>query len=413
MRFYHLADLHFGKSIYGRSMLEDQRYWADQFLQHCRNEKPDALLIAGDVYDRSAPAAEAVELLDYFLTELAGMDITVIMIAGNHDSGRRLSFGSSMLAKQKIHIAGTASKEMAHVRFEDPDGYGPVTFWLMPYTYPEQISVIFNDDEIRTYEQAVRKLIDEQHIDQSERNVILSHQNVTANGKEAERGGSESMAGGIGRIDFPVFDAFDYAALGHIHSAYPVGRNEVRYAGTPLCYHMAETRQKDKGFTEVILKEKGSSPQIRTIPVRPLHRMRYFSGTKEYIYDVLKEDQGRDEYIGITITDQRITPEISSYLKQMFTLRGSVLMELLSSFSLYAGHASAAEKNAAETKRVEELFSDLYTEQCGGTPPSDEEYELMKYAGEIVRNSDAHEAMDPKDIEKIVLQAAKITGGMQ
>ena len=192
MKIYHLADLHFGKSIYGLSMLDDQRYWADQFLHYCSENKPDAVVIAGDVYDRSAPSGDAVELLDYFLTKLAEMDIPVFIIAGNHDSGQRLSFGRSMLAKQKIHISGRVEKEIDHFTMDVPDGYGPVTFWMLPYTFPEQVSSVLKDEEIHTYDQAVRKLIEAQNIDLTQRNIILSHQNVTADGKEAERGGSES-----------------------------------------------------------------------------------------------------------------------------------------------------------------------------------------------------------------------------
>lgn len=235
MKFYHLGDLHFGKSIYGLSMLDDQRYFVDRFLECCTQERPDAVVIAGDVYDRSAPSGDAVELLDYMLTELAGMDIPVMLVAGNHDSGQRLSFASSILAKQNVHIAGTPQKAMEHVTLGDPDGSGPVTFWLLPYIYPEVASHVLDDEEIRTYEEAIRRMIEEQEIDPSHRNIIVSHQNVVANGREAERGGSESMVGGVGQIDYSAYDAFDYAALGHIHSSYPVGRDEIRYAGTPLC----------------------------------------------------------------------------------------------------------------------------------------------------------------------------------
>lgn len=408
MKIYHLADLHFGKSIYGLSMLEDQRYWADQFLKKCKEERPDVVIIAGDVYDRSAPGGDAVELLDYFLTELAEMNICVVMIAGNHDSGQRLSFGRTMLARQNIHIAGTVKKEMEHVTMEDE--YGKVAVWMLPYTYPEQVSQILEDDEIRTYDQALRKLIGMQDIDTDIRNVIVSHQNVTADGKEAERGGSESMVGGVGQIDYSVYDVFEYAALGHIHSAYPVGREEVRYAGTPLCYHFTETRQKNKGFVEVILGEKGKQPVITQVPITPLHNMRYLNASKDEVYEVLKDDTGRNEYVGITITDQRVTPEISTYLRGLLSARGSILMELLSSYSSFAGNVVSAEAEAVETKPVEDLFADLYAEQSGGEPPANDEYEIMKYVGELVRNRDPHLPVNMSDAAKIVEQAKKQGG---
>lgn len=408
MKFYHLSDLHFGKSIYGLSMLDDQRYWVEEFIKVCREDPPQAIVIAGDVYDRAAPSGDAVELLDDMLTKLAEMNIPVMLIAGNHDSGQRLSFGSSLLAKQNIHIAGTAEKELDHVTLEDE--YGPVTFWLLPYTYPDQIIQILGDEDIHTYDQAIRRLLAEQNIDTDRRNVIVSHQNVTANGIETERGGSETMVGGTGQVDYTAYDAFEYAALGHIHRAYPVGRKEVRFAGTPLCYHMNETKQENKGYTEVILHAKGEEAEIRQKGIRPLHQMRYLKDTREHIYAMLKDDAGRNEYIGITITDERITPEINHYLKELLASRGSILMELLSTYSAFSGEAASAEKEAVETKALEDLFADLYADQSGGTPPEDDEYALMQYAGELVRSMDTHEPLDVKAVSRMVEKARKIGG---
>ncbi|MDO4804976.1 MAG: exonuclease SbcCD subunit D, partial [Lachnospiraceae bacterium] len=405
LKFFHLGDLHFGKSIYGLSMLDDQHCFVDRFLECCSSERPDAVVIAGDVYDRSAPSGDAVELLDYFLTNLAEMNISVMLIAGNHDSGQRLSFGRSIMAKQKIHIAGTLHKVMEHVTLNDPDEFGPVTFWLLPYIYPEIVSHVLGDEEIRTYEQALRRIIEEQDIDPDRRNIIVSHQNIVANGREAERGGSESMVGGVGQIDYSAYDIFDYAALGHIHSSYPVGREEVRYAGTPICYHLSETRQSEKGFVEVVLGEKGSKAEICLRGVKPLHRMRYLVGTKETVYDTLRNDTGRNEYIGITLTDERTTPESSMYLRSLLAERGSVLLEFLSDYHAFMGSAGASEAGRVGEKALEDLFSDLYTEQCGGTPPTDDEYELLQYIGEVTRNQDAHQEMEKKDVERVLSRA--------
>ena len=340
MKFFHLGDLHFGKSIYGLSMLDDQRYFVNRFLECCALESPDAVVIAGDVYDRAAPSGDAVELLDFFLTKLTEMNIPVMLIAGNHDSGQRLSFGGSIMAKQNVHIAGTLHKVIEHVTLDDPDGFGPVTFWLLPYIYPEIVSHILEDEEIRTYEQALRRIVEEQDIDPDCRNIIVSHQNVIADGREAERGGSESMVGGVGQIDYSAYNTFDYAALGHIHSSYPVGREAVRYAGTPICYHLSETRQSEKGFVEVVLGEKRAKADIRIRGVEPMHRMRYLVGTKETVYDILKHDNGRNEYIGITLTDERTTPESSKYLRSLLEERGSVLLEFLSSYHAFTGNVA-------------------------------------------------------------------------
>lgn len=403
MKFYHLADLHIGKSIYGTSMIDDQKDWMSKFLQLCLQEQPDAVVIAGDVYDRSSPSGDAVEVLDRFLTSLAAMNIAVLLIAGNHDSGQRLSFASSLLSRQNIHIAGTLKKEMEHVTLYDE--FGPVTFWLMPYTYPEQINQLM-DTDLRTYDEAVRSYLSAQNIDQTQRNVIVSHQNVVVQGKEIERGGSESMVGGVGQIDFSAYDSFDYAALGHIHSSYQVGRKEVRYAGTPLCYHMAETRQKEKGPVEVVLKEKGIL-EFKTVFIEPLHRMRYFSDTKENIIETLRFDSGHDEYIGITITDARIEPELAAYLRQMLELRGSILMELMSSYSAYAGSVNSLDTEAGSQKSVEELFASFYEEMTGGCSLNEHEEEILKMIGELVRNQ---EFDDEKGIQKIVDAANKQRG---
>lgn len=410
MKIYHLADLHFGKSIYGTSMLDDQRFWAKQFLTCCSDDKPDAVVIAGDVYDRSAPSGDAVELLDYFLTELAEMDIPVFMIAGNHDSGQRLSFGKTMLSKQNVHIAGVVKKELDHYTFDDLDGYGPVTFWLLPYTFTEQVSNVLENEDIHSYEQAIRRIIEVQKIDPSHRNIIVSHQAVTANGEKVKTGGSETTVGGVGQIDYTAYDPFDYVALGHIHSSYSVGRDGVRYAGTPLCYHMAETRQGKKGFVEAVLGAKGEPVRVTVRPIEPLHEMRYMVGTKEEIYDSLRRDPGNNQYVGITLTDQRTTPESSYYLRQLLSDRGSLLMEFLSDYKAFSGNATSADWEATKTKSLEDLFADLYSEQSDGTPPSDAEYELLKYVGELVRNQDAHQPLNRRDVDKILEKAAKIGG---
>ena len=403
MKFYHLADLHFGKSIYGLSMLEngDQRFWVDSFLKLCREDKPDAVVIAGDVYDRSSPSGDAVELLDFMLSSIAELNIPIMLISGNHDSGQRLSFGRSAWAKQNIHIAGTVKKEIEHVTLKDDDG--EAVFWLMPYLFPDQISRMLEDEGIHSYDQAVRALLKEQNIDFSKRNVLVAHQNVVADGKEVERGGSESMVGGVGQIDYTAFDGFDYVALGHIHSGYSVGRDTVRYSGTPLCYHLEETRQKNKGPVLVELGKK-SDVSVTNKTIKPLHLMRNLVGTKQEIYSLLQNDKGRDEYIGITITDERISPETNAYLRSLLSSRNSVLMQLMSTYTAFANSVSSSAQEL-ETKSLEELFSDLYTERSGGTPPSEEEYRLMELVAETVRNHNGDEEFDIREIGKIINSA--------
>ena len=308
MRFLHISDLHLGKVIHGVSMLEngDQPYWIERFLALAGELRPDAVLISGDVYDRGSPSGAAVALLSRLVEGLADLGVCVLLVAGNHDSGQRLAFARDVLARQNVHIAGTAEREMARVTLRDE--FGPVTFWLMPYVFPAAVAQALEDDSIRDYDTAVRRLLAAQELDPAERNVIVAHQNVTAFGAEAPRGGSESAVGGVGQVDFSAFDAFDYAALGHIHAAYHVGREEVRYAGSPMCYHFNETRQETKGPVLVELGPKGAPLRIETRIIPPLHPMREMRGALEELRERELAGSGRGEYLRLVITDRPLTP---------------------------------------------------------------------------------------------------------
>lgn len=387
MLIYHIADIHLGKSINGMPLIEDQSHWIEEFFKKCDEKRPDAVLIAGDVYDRVNPSSEAVELLDYFLSTLDLKEIPVFMIAGNHDSGAKLQFARSILAKSNIHIAGKPTKEIVHYTMDDPDGFGPVTFWLVPYIFPEVIANLFGDNSIKNYNEAMMRLIGAQEIDASHRNVILSHQNVVAQGVEIERGGSETITGGLGPIEYSVYDSFDYVALGHIHSGLHVGRSAVRYAGTPICYHFDETRFKNKGIVEVVLGKKGEDVKSSIIPIAPLHKMHQIKGTRDEIYDEVRNRVGEKEYVGITMTDMKFTSEISDYLRTVIAGRNGVLLETLSTYSDY--HFSGVTSNSGDVKEksVEDLFSDFYKAQMAGKDPSEYELEIMRYIGELVRNS--------------------------
>lgn len=389
MKFLHLADLHFGKSIHGVSLLEngDQPTWTDRFLELVREIRPDAILIAGDVYDRSAPAGDAVSLLDKMITALAEMEIPVMIVAGNHDSGQRMSFGGSLLAKQNVHISGVLSREIPHVTLSDKDG--PVTFWLMPYVFPALVAQKLEDDSIHDYDTAIRKLLAAQDIDFSQRNVLIAHQNVTASGQEAVRGGSESMVGGVGQVDYTAFDGFDYVALGHIHAAYPVGRDTVRYAGSPLCYHFDETKQPAKGPVLVELGPKGCVPMIDTKVIAPLHPMREIRGSYSEIQAAELQNLSGGEYIRIVLTDRRPEPEIYSFFRELFEKRGSIVMELTSEYSPFQAMPSTSPESTAVEKAIEDLFMDFYSERYGGGAPDQKTQELLRFVGEQVRRGDS------------------------
>ena len=408
MKLLHLADLHFGKQLHGVSLLEggDQPHWVTNLLQCVEEHRPDAVLIAGDVYDRQSPSGAAMQLLSRMVTGIADLDIPVLIAAGNHDSGERLSCFRDILARQNVHISGVPGRELTHVTLTD--AHGPVTVWLLPYTFPAAVSQILEDDTIRDYDTAVRRMLAEQHIDPSQRNVLVAHQNVTKGGVEGLRGGSESMVGGVGQVDCTAFDDFDYVALGHIHAAYSVGREAVRYAGSPLCYHFDELRQPKKGPLLVELGEKGTQPVLARLEIAPLHPMRELRGTYEEVRAAASE-AGEGEYVKIVLTDRALTPELNTYFEAVFKAKNSVLMERVSEFQRFTGEARQRELHELEQRSVEELFVDFYTERSNGAP-EDEDVNLLRFAAELLRNSDAGDDgtfVPPSLPEKVLRYLAK------
>lgn len=407
MRFLHLADLHLGKSLYGVSMADsgDQEFWIGHFLERVRELEPDAVVIAGDIYDRSAPSGEAVRLFSEMITGLEAMGIPVLMVAGNHDSGQRLSFAGGILAKQNVHIAGVLTEDICHVTFPEKDGAGEVTFWLLPYLFPAAVAQKLGDDSIADYDTAARRLLGRQRIDFSKRNVLVAHQNITAGGKEAERGGSESMVGGVGQIDYRAFDGFDYVALGHIHAAYHVGRREVRYAGSPLCYHFNETRQPEKGPLLVELGEKGTEVRVETLRIPPLHRMREIRESCEKVRKIAETDGAEGEYLRIVITDQRVTPETAEFLREIYRRRGSTVMELVSDFREYREIQAGPREASVEEKSIEEYFAELYRERKAESEPDGKEWEIFRFAAERTREAAAAEGLGevrPQDVDGLL-----------
>ena len=406
MRFIHLSDLHLGKSLYGISLIDhgDQGIWVDRFLQQAEALSPDGVVIAGDIYDRSAPSGDAVTLFGRMVARLEELGIPVLLVAGNHDSGQRLSFAGEILAKQRVHIAGVLTEKLLSVTLPEKDGSGDVTFWLLPYVFPAQVAQLLGDDSIRDYDTAVRRLLARQEIDFSRRNVLVAHQNVTADGREGVRGGSESMVGGVGQIDYRAFDGFDYVALGHIHASYPVGRAEVRYAGSPLCYHFNETKQPPKGPLLVELGEKGTGVEITRLCVEPFYGMRELRGTYGEVLAAGERETG-DSYIRIVLTDQRVTAETAQILRNLFESRGSLVMELVSDYREYHAVRSGKDREAGEEKGVEEYFAELYREKKDGAEPDGKDLELFRFAAGEVREAEAKgwkEEVDQSHVEKLL-----------
>ncbi len=305
MKFFHLSDLHIGKQLHHYNLKEDQQAVFAQIIENVKKEKPEAVLISGDIYDSAVPSAEAVAVFDEFLTALCAVEpaVSVLIIAGNHDSGKRLSYASRILHASRVYIAGlppmTEDEHLQKVTFEDD--YGKADFYLLPFTKPSHVRQ-FGDAAVMNYQEAVKFLLSREEIDASRRNVILSHQFYVAGSNTPEQSDSEMhTVGGLDQVDISVLEKFDYAALGHIHRPQKMGRESIRYCGTPLQYSISEAGDK-KSITMVTLKEKGTAPVIEKIPLIPLHPVRKLTGTLHEILENAKESQ-REDYVSITLTD--------------------------------------------------------------------------------------------------------------
>jgi len=312
MKFLHLSDLHIGKRLIDFPLLEDQAAALADIIALAERERPDAVLIAGDIYDKTMPATEAVTVFDEFLSVLHAMGITVLLISGNHDSPERLSFGARIMQRNHIHIArvydGTVTSVTLH------DAHGPIHFYLLPFIKPSHVRR-FHETEIETYTDAVRAALNGLPTSPNERNVLLAHQFVTG----AMTSDSEDInVGGLDNVDASVFNVFDYTALGHLHSPQNVGRETVRYCGTMLKYSFSELRQ-TKSVTIVALGAKGNIA-ISAAPLTPLHEMRAIKGTYAEL-TALQYYDGTSlptDYLHITLTDEFDVPEAVGKLRTIY-----------------------------------------------------------------------------------------------
>lgn len=317
MKVLHVSDLHIGKRVNGMSMLDDQRYILRQILDIAEKRQVSLLLIAGDVYDKASPSAEAVTVFDAFLTDAVAAGLRVLAIPGNHDSAERIAYAQGLLEKQGVCLPPVYAGEVERVELEDE--HGPVEFWLLPFLKPGDVRRFFPDEEIGDdYSAALRAVLGACAIDQGKRNVVLSHQLVTAYGTAPDRADDEIKLGGMDNVDVSVYDAFDYVALGHVHRPQRVGRDTVRYSGSPLKYSFSEARY-DKSAALIELGEKepgddvGECVSFELIPLVPLHDVREVRGT---LADVLAMGTAHDasqDYLHITLSDEH--PQLDAMAK--------------------------------------------------------------------------------------------------
>ena len=370
MKIVHLSDLHLGKRVNEFSMLEDQAYILIRILNVLDDVKPDAVIIAGDVYDKSVPSAEAVELFDDFLWKLAQRRLQVFIISGNHDSAERIAFASRLIDGSGIHLSPVYNGKVAPVSLQDQ--YGPVNFYMLPFIKPAHVRRFFEDAEINSYTDALRVAIDAMEMNHDQRNVLITHQFVTG----ASRSESEDISvGGADNVDAAVFDGIDYVALGHIHGPQNIGSGRIRYCGTPLKYSFSEVNH-TKSVTVVTLAEKGKLT-TETIPLTPKHDMRELRGfymdlTARQAYD----GTATDDYLHITLTDEEDIPDVMNKLRVIYPN----LMKLEYDNKRTRSGREITGADAPESKSPLELVAEFYELQ-NGQPMSEEQ---ARYSKEII-----------------------------
>lgn len=355
MKFFHLSDLHLGRRIYEFSLIDDQKYILKEILRRTDEEHPDAVVIAGDIYDRAVPSAEAVELFDSFLTELAGRHIPVLAIAGNHDSPERIAFGAGLMAPSGVHLSPVYNGRVEPVTLSD--AYGEVRFYLLPFIKPANVRRFYPDAVIESYTDALRCAAEHMNIDPSTRNVLVTHQFVTG----GVRSESEDITvGGTDNVDAAVFDGFDYVALGHLHGAQSIGHETLRYSGTPLKYSFAEKDQ-IKSITVVKLGAKGNV-SVSSLPLTPRRDMREIRGT--YIELTLRDSYAgtdTEDYIHAVLTDENDIPNALARLRSIYPN----LMKLDYDNLRTRSSAVIAAEERHRTMTGAELFAELYEKQNG------------------------------------------------
>lgn len=356
MKLIHLSDLHLGKRVNEFSMIEEQKYILTKIINIIDEEKPDGVILAGDIYDKSIPPVEAVELFDAFLVQLAKRNMQVFAISGNHDSPERLAFGNKLMDMSGIHFSPVYSGAVEPYAIADE--YGTVNIYMLPFIKPANVRRYYPDEEIASYTDALRVAIQQMHMNPQQRNVLVTHQFVTG----AMRSESEEISvGGSDNVDVSVFDGFDYVALGHIHGPQNIGSEKVRYSGTPLKYSFSEAKHQ-KSVSVVELGVKGNL-LVRTVPLIPKHDLVEIKGTyaeltRKSFYDGTTY---AEDYMHITLTDEEDIPDAISKLRVIY----HNLMKL--DYDNQRTRHSAEIQNAADVERKTplELFADFYEQQNG------------------------------------------------
>lgn len=359
MKLIHLADLHIGKRVNEFSMLEDQKYILKEILRIVDEVKPSGVLMAGDIYDKNVPAGEAVEVLDEFMTELVNRKVQLFIVSGNHDSPERLNFASRILQKNGVHIVGSFDGALRHISLNDE--FGPINIYLLPFVKPAVVNRYYPNQDIESYEDAVKTVVDASRINEKERNILVVHQFITSGSWQPERSDSETMSiGCLDNIDASVFAAFDYVALGHLHGPQSIGRETIRYAGSPLKYSFSEARQ-HKSVTILELGPKGTLETKGVFP--PAWRdLREIKGPLAELLRVgASFPENSQDYIRAVLTDEDEVYDAIGQLRQVYP--HIMRIEFENSHSRQALDSTSVASGDVARKNPLELFEEFYAKQ--------------------------------------------------
>ena len=368
MKIIHLADLHIGKRVNEFSMIDDQKYILNQILEIIDKEKPDAVIIAGDVYDKQVPSIEAVELLDSFISDISKRKTTTFIISGNHDSAERLAFGSSLMAMGKIYISPVYNGKIS--KYTLKNDFGSANFYLLPFVKPSHVKRFFPDKKIESYTDAIKVVVDNLKLDTSEINILIAHQFVTG----ASRTESEEISvGGLDNVDASVFEDFDYVALGHIHRPQKIGTERIRYCGTPLKYSFSEVNDtKSVSIIEINSKEDFN---LRMIPLIPKRDMRKIRGTYEELTTKTSyENTNTDDYIHITLTDEF---NVADAIQKLRVIYKNIMKLEYDNMRTRESRKINLDDMVIENKNPLEIFSEFYKLQ-NNKEMNDEQKEIIK-----------------------------------
>ena len=376
MKLLHLGDLHLGRSLGDFDLIEDQKYILDQILKIIEKENVDGVLIAGDVYDKSIPSEAATNLLDYFLCKLSESRVQTFMISGNHDSDDRLNYGSNLFEANQIYISalyhGTLDKRTV------TDEYGEVNVYLLPFVKASQVRHFYPEETIDSYDDAVRVILKHADMDVTQRNVIVAHQFVTGQSEDPALGGSEGAGtqsvGLVEKIGYDCFDGFDYVALGHIHSPQRVGRDQVRYSGSPLKYSLSEVHNA-KSVPVITMGKKGEVT-LELIPLKPMRDLRHIKGNLKALLEP-KNMTDVEDFIYVTLTDEEIINDAMGIFQQ--TYPNTVKIDYDNSRTRAIEHVDISD--IAQNKSFSELISDFYRLMYN-CEISEEEMDYMRIAAQ-------------------------------